>query len=253
MTRRDHGRTALQGRLCVLPAAWQDALDGLRPDGWPSGEEVPLDLGEIVRAAEAHVTVPCGWDALLASSRREPPAVTAARWQRSTERVRQTEGRAWQQLRAYARHQPWRAEFCAFATRPRAVQVPLDIEDVWVLLVEGTRALDRPDVRTVRLAPGLWALYRGAAPALWRSATLPAGRLMTAGEAAAVLWPATRVWRTCGGRYAGHPARWTSGDWLTALSGVLTEAGQVPWEEHLLFRSGPTAPCRTRQKWRREP
>lgn len=95
MIRRDHGRAALLARPSILPAFWQDALDGLRPDGWPPGEEVPLDLVEIVRAAEARVTVPRGWDALLASSRRQPLAVTATRWQRSPERVRQLEGRAW--------------------------------------------------------------------------------------------------------------------------------------------------------------
>lgn len=53
MIRRDHGRAVLLARPSILSAAWQDALDGLRPDGWPSAEEVPLDLGEIVRAAES--------------------------------------------------------------------------------------------------------------------------------------------------------------------------------------------------------
>ncbi|MEF2278374.1 hypothetical protein V3W47_08675 [Deinococcus sp. YIM 134068] len=252
MIRRDHGRSVLLARPSALPTSWQDALDGLRPDRWPSGEEVPLNLEEIVRAAEARVTVPRGWDALLARSRREPLAVTAARWQRSPDRVRQIEGRAWQQLRAHTRHQAWRAELWALAARPRVVQVRPDIEHAWALLVEGTRALDQPEVRTVRLAPGLWALYRGAAPSRLRSVTLPAGRVLTAGEAAAVLgldeallavvWPATRVWRTRNGDYAGHTVAWTSGEWLAALAEVLTRAGQTAWEEDLLFRAYRTLP-----------
>lgn len=60
MIRRDHGRAALLARPSILPAFWQDALDGLRPDGWLPGEEVPLDLVEIVRANRWRSRPPAG-------------------------------------------------------------------------------------------------------------------------------------------------------------------------------------------------
>lgn len=248
MTRRSphaHTRT-------VLPTAWLDALDGLRPAEWPSADTAPLDLGEIVRAAEASVTVPLGWDALLSQERRESLDATAARWNRTPERVRQIRSRAGHQVRFHARKGDWRATLWAWAERPRAVAVPQEAEPGWPVLVSTARGPAHPELWTLQLAPGLWVLYRGVGVSALRSATLPAGRVLEPGEAAAALgldevllavaWPATAIWRTHDGAYAGHTAAWTSGEWLSALGDVLTRAGHGAWEEDLLFRAYRTLP-----------
>lgn len=231
-------------------------LEGLREGELPQGEAVPLNLVEVASDARASVHDPRGWEALIAfTAHREALEVTALRFNVTRERVRRMQDTALWQLRAYAKLAPWADVLHDLAQQPHAVVIPHDMEDVWPVQVLAALSPTHPNLRTVRLADGVWALF---CCETWRDARLgelPPGRYCAEDEAARqlrisaellrVAWPAMMVRRTRSGAYVGPQDRWSSAAWLAAVAYVLAQAGHDTWEERLLFaavRSLPGAP-----------
>lgn len=238
----------------ALPEAWRRALADLRPAPLPAGEALPLDLHTAVQDAQASMTQPRRWEALLAHVNRTPHTRDlAAQWQVSPTRVTILGQRGLNNLRAYASAQAWPDVLWALAEQPRAVTVPPETEAAWPVLVTACRTHGRSDLRTAPLEAGTWALYRGPALIDYRHTPVTAGALLSSSEAARVLqvstellevvWPLTQVWRTQAGMYVGRPRHWTVQDWLSLLRA--TAGDQVEVSPELVieaFRALPDAP-----------
>lgn len=230
-----------------LPAAWLTILHDLRPAGLPRGEVPPIDVDALLAELHPLVTVQLGWEVLLAQARQEalPDTARALCW--TQERVRQTLSRAQRQLRWMARDRPEGETLWTWAATPRVVAVP-DHDEGWGVLVNALQGRDRLELRTVRLAPGCWAVYRSeAAPYTFRHATVPLGAALPAAQAAAHLglsvelletvWPSTGVQPLQNGLYVSGLSQWSSAQWLNLLITALAQAGVEVWEEALLFRA----------------
>lgn len=239
-----------------LPEAWQELLSGLRLDDLPEAHwsPPPPELERLVAEVAARVSDPRAWTALLAGS-AESSAVMAARFHVSRERLRQLQVRAARQVQAASSFQTWASAPARRARSPVVVELPAQARETWPVLISLARSSARPDLHTCALAEGLWALVRLQRGYDLRHRTLPPGRYHQEADAAArmglpqdvlrAVWPATRVDRTCDGRYVQRQADWPTADWLTAIAGVLAEAGHEVWEERSLFaavRSLPGAP-----------
>ncbi len=237
-----------------LPESWRRALTGLRPAPAPTGEALPLDLHTVVQDAQASMTQPRRWEALLSHVNRVPHTRDlAAQWQVSPTRVTILGERGLNNLRVHASTQAWPDVLWALAEQPRAVTVPPETEVAWPVLVTACRTHGRSDLRTAPLEAGTWVLYRGPALIDYRHTPVTAGALLSPGEAARalqvsaelleVVWPLTQLRRTQAGSYVGRPRHWTVQDWLSLLRA--TAGGQVEVSPDLVieaFRALPDVP-----------
>lgn len=119
-------RSRLSGPARV-PPAWEDLLDGLRPDDLPVGEASPLDVVGIEAALCAGLPdrEQRGWRAVRAAQAHgESLDVAARRLNTTREHVRQMQNRVLRSLSPDLRTASWAAEVYAWAEVPRAVTVP---------------------------------------------------------------------------------------------------------------------------------
>ena len=128
------------------------------------------------------MTVRLGWEVLLAQARQEALPDTARHLCWPQERVRQTLSRAQRQLRWMARKRSEGETLWTWAVTPRVVAVP-DGDEGWGVLVNAFQGGDRLELRSVRLAPGRWALYRSEVPPYtFCHATVPMGAARPAAQ-----------------------------------------------------------------------
>jgi len=223
--------------------SWEDLLAGLHPSSLPEGEALPLDLAEVQAQVRTVITSEVSWAALLA--RAGAFKMLAREWNITALRVADHQRSALRRFRSVASQAGWAQTLYAFSDRPRAVQVPLDLEPLWPVLVQITRSYDRPNLFTSRLGEGLWCLYQHEKGYDLPYDRLHGDRFFSEQEAAAALkvtpellrslWPALRVRRTQGGRYAPVADDWSSREWISAVARVLAEGGYPSWEEGCLF------------------
>ncbi len=238
-----------------LPEAWRRALDDLRPIPLPTGEALALDLHRIVKDAQASMTQPRRWEALLTHINRVPHVQDlAARWQVSPTRITILGQRGLTNLRTHVASQTWPDVLRTLAHQPRVVTVPPGTEAAWPVLVTACRTHGRYDLRTAPLEAGTWVLYSGPALIDYRYTPVQAGLILNPDEAAQALkvnvelletvWPLTQVWRTQDGRYVGRPKHWTVHDWLALLRAAVGEQAAVTPEFVIeAFRDLPDVPA----------
>jgi len=227
----------------LAPPLWADLLASLNPAPLPEAESLPLDLEEVEVQARAAVNDVRGWTALTAPASSKK--TLAQEWSVLPMRVVDLERRAMQRLRYAALRAPWATTLYSFSKSPRAVQVPPGLEALWPVLVRAVISSNRPELSTLRLAEGLWSLYRHKQGASLIYLGLRGDRFLSEVEAAAtlhltpellrVLWPALGVRRTQGGKYAPPTETWSSREWLSAVVRVLAEGGHSALEDRALF------------------
>ncbi|MBZ9715801.1 hypothetical protein [Deinococcus multiflagellatus] len=228
--------------LCISDV-WGKKVDGLRRTALPEGHPVPAEFFSAIRLLEGQ-TDDRSRQILLARTRsvQETRAV-AKQWNITPERVRQLESKGRRRLALALESHQWTEAPQALADPPQVVLLPEHTETIWSLLVSVASARSGGRVSTYKLDALRWVVVQTEAHTFIPGLSLPTGRFFTEEEASAftgisadllrVVWPAARLTRTQSGHYADFSIRWTSREWLEALSYIL--AGTTPFHERELF------------------